>query len=338
MRSVGGADGPQDVLVVMRDRMSRRVLCAAACALPALGAAAPARAGKVMRIGMLVPTLQQSRAAALLKGLELLGWQVDRNLHVESRVGDAPPLLEAQAVELVRLGVDVIVALLTPAVLAAHRITKRVPIVMAGAAIDPVAGGLAQSLAVPGGNLTGVTVQGAHLASKSLEVVSELRTPTRHVGVLANGADPFTRDLLANLQQAAAALRIRLHTAEVRAPAQYESAFAAWSATRTDAVFVQPSLAVDRAASLTLAHRLPSFSLVRGFVSAGGLLAYVANPDELARLSVDYVDRILRGADPARLPIAQPSSFDTLINLRTAKALRLQVPHALMLRATEVIE
>lgn len=317
----------------------RQAIAVAACALPsALRAAATARASKIARIGMLVPTPQQARAAALVTSLEPLGWRVGHNLQVELRVGDAPPLLDAHAAELARLDVDVIVALLTPAVLAAHRATRRVAIVMAGAAIDPVAGGLAQSLAVPGGKLTGITVQGAHLAGKSLEIVSELRPPMRHVGVLANAMDPFTAALIANLQQAAAALRVQLHTAEVRDPAQYEAAFAAWAAARTDAVFVQPSLSIERAATLALAHRLPSFSFVRGYVSAGGLLSYSANVDEVTRSSADYVDRILRGADPARLPIVQSSSFDLLISLRTARALGLSVPHALLLRASEVIE
>jgi putative ABC transport system substrate-binding protein len=320
------------------DRVRRRAICAAACALPVgLRAAAPPRDDKVVRIGMLVPTPQQARAAALVKSLEPLGWEMGRNLRVESRVSDAPPLLDAHAAELARLGVDMIVALQTPAVLAAHRATQRVPIVMAGAAIDPVASGLARSLAVPGGRLTGVTVQGAQLAGKSLEIVSELRTPTRQVGVLANGTDPFTRALLVNLEHAAAALRIRLHTADVRSPGQYDAAFAAWAAARADAVFVQPSLDIDRAAALALAHRLPSFSFVRGYVSAGGLLGYAANQDELARLSVDYIDRILRGADPAHLPIVQSSAFDLVINLHTARALGLSMPRALMLRATEVI-
>jgi putative tryptophan/tyrosine transport system substrate-binding protein len=209
--------------------------------------------------------------------------------------------------------------------------------VMAGIGADPVASGLVRSLAEPGGNLTGITVPGAHLAGKSLEMFSQLR-PLRRVGVLANGADPFTVELLATLEQAAAALRIELNTATVRAAAQYEAAIAGWAAARVDAVFVQPSLANDRAAVLALAHRLPSFSFVRGFVAAGGLLAYVANREELTRLSADYVDRILRGADPARLPIVQSSRFDLLLNLRTARALKVAVPQSLMLRATEVIE
>jgi putative ABC transport system substrate-binding protein len=311
---------------------------AGACALP-LGfrAAAAPRDGKAALIVLLVPPPQQGRAASLVQGLEALGWKSGRNLHVDVRVSDAPPLLDTHAGELVRQGVDAIVAMQTPAVLAALRATRRVPVVMAGAAIDPVASGLAQSLAAPGGNLTGVTVQGEHLAGKSLEILSELRAPTRSVGVLANDTDPFTGALLANLQQAAAALRIRLHTAVVRAPAQYEAAFESWAAARTDAVFVQPSLVVGRAASLALAHRLPSVSFVRVYVAAGGLLGYAANQDELGRLSVDCVDRILRGADPARLPIVQSSSFDLLVNLRTAKTLGLSLPHALMLRATEVI-
>jgi putative ABC transport system substrate-binding protein len=315
----------------------RHALWAAACGLPALQAIA-ATDGKRARIGLLVPPPQQGRAASLVQNLEALGWKAGRNLQVEVRVSDAPPLLDSHAGELVRHGVDVIVAMQTPAVLAALRATRRVPVVMAGAAVDPVASGLAQSLAAPGGNLTGVTVQGEHLAGKSLEILSELRSPMRSVGVLANGTDPFTTALLAHLQQAAAQLRTRLHIADVRTAAQYDAAFSSWAAARTEAVFVQPSLNIGRAASLALAHRLPSISFVRGYVAAGGLLGYGANMDELGRLSVDYVDRILRGADPGRLPIVQSSSFELLINLRTAKAVGVTVPHALMLRATEVIE
>jgi putative ABC transport system substrate-binding protein len=258
-------------------------MCAAACAFPA-ALRATARDGQVARIGILAPPPQQARAGALVASLQPLGWQVGRNLQVELRVSDAPPLLDAHAAELVALGVDAVVAMQTPAVWAAHRATQRVPIVMAGAAIDPVASGLAQSLAAPGGQLTGITVQGAQLAGKSLEIVSELRPPMRSVGVLANRSDPFTRDLLDHLQQAATALQVRLDTAEVRTPAQYEAAFAGWAAARTDAVFVQPSLAIDRAAMVAIAHRLPSFSFVRGYVSVGGLLAYAANLEELTRL------------------------------------------------------
>lgn len=312
----------------------RRLLGAAAAAPLAVGA----RAQRVARIGILVPTQQQGRAAQFVGDLGRLGWQAGRNLQVEVRASDAPPLLDAHAAQLVHLPVDVIVAMLTPAALAAQRATRSIPIVVAGAGVDPVASGLVRSLAAPGGNVTGITVQGAHLAGKSLELVSELRRPTRRVGVLANATDPFTQALLDTLEQAARVLRIQLHSVPVRERTEYEAAFAGWAAARADAVFVQPSLATDEAAALALKHRLPSFSFLRAFVSAGGLLSYAASANELVRRSVDYVDRILRGADPAQLPMEQSTSFDLLLNLRTAKALNLSVPRPLLLRASEVIE
>ncbi len=318
--------------------MKRRagMALAASCAcLPRLVFAQQPRAA---RIGLLVPAQQQSRAAELLAHLQQLGWRQRDNLEVEQRVGDTPQMLEGYAAELVRLRVDMIVALLTPAVLAARRASASVPIVMAGAAVDPVSSGLARSLAAPGGNVTGITVPGTHLASKSLELVRELRGPTRRIGVLANGSDPFTPALMKTLTDAARVLDIRLSTTTVRSQDEYVGAFSAWKASRIDAVFVQPSLATDQAAALSLSHRLASFSFVRVFVSSGGLLSYAANTDELTRRSADYVDRILRGADPARLPIEQTKSYDLLLNLRTARALGISVPNLLMLRATEVIE
>jgi putative ABC transport system substrate-binding protein len=157
------------------------------------------------------------------------------------------------------------------------------------------------------------------------------------VGALLNANDPFSGPLLDGLQQAAAALRIQLAVHQARSPAEYGDTLVRWAGERVGAVFVQPSLSIDRVAELVLAHRLPSISFTRGFVSVGGLVAYAANTSELQRRSVDYVDRILRGADPGRLPIEQSSHFDLLINLRTAKALDLEVPRALRLRASEMI-
>ena len=124
----------------------------------------------------------------------------------------------------------------------------------------------------------------------------------------------------------------------VRSRDEYAAAFSAWRASRIDAVFVQPSLATDHAAALALSHRLASFSFVRVFASSGGLLSYAARSSEIARRSADYIDRILRGEDPARLPVEQAKSYDLVLNLRTARALGISVPNLLMLRATEVIE
>ncbi len=146
-----------------------------------------------MRIGLLAPRPQQLRANEVLARLRQLGWRHGDNLEVEQRIGETPDSLEQHAAELIRLRVDVIVTFLTPAVLAARRATASVPIVMAGAAVDPVTSGLVKSFAAPGGNVTGLIVPGTHLASKSLELIGELRRPTRRVGVLANGTDRSRR-------------------------------------------------------------------------------------------------------------------------------------------------
>ena len=291
-----------------------------------------------MRIGLLAPRPQQLRANEVLARLRQLGWRQGDNLEVEQRIGETPDSLEQHAAELVRLRVDVIVTFLTPAALAARRATSSVPIVMAGAAVDPVTSGLVKSFAAPGGNVTGLIVPGTHLASKSLELIGELRRPTRRVGVLANGTDPFTPALIDALTDAAQALDIQLSTITVRSQDEYAAAFSTWRGNRIDAVFVQPSLAVDQAAAFALSHRLASFSFVRGFAASGGLLSYAANASELVQRSADYVDRILRGTDPARLPVEQAKSYDLTLNLRTAKALDISVPKLLMLRVTELIE
>ena len=152
-----------------------------------------AQAARPMRIGLLAPRPQQLRANEVLARLQQLGWRQGDNLEVEQRIGETPDSLEKHAAELVRLRVDVIVTFLTPAVLAARRATASVPIVMAGAAVDPVTSGLVKSFAAPGGNVTGLIVPGTHLASKSLELIGELRRPTRRVGVLANGTDRSRR-------------------------------------------------------------------------------------------------------------------------------------------------
>jgi putative tryptophan/tyrosine transport system substrate-binding protein len=297
-----------------------------------------AQSARTRRIGLLVPHQQQLRAAALIERLQHLGWRQGENLEVEQRVSDSAETLDRQAAELVALKVDLIVALLTPAVLAARRASSRVPIVVAGAAVDPVSNGLARSLAAPGGNVTGITVPGTQLASKSLELIRELRGATKRIGVLANGADPFTPALLEAMSDAARVLQIRLSTTSVRSQDEYASAFAGWQESRADAVFVQPSLDTTHAAALAMSYRLASFSFARLFAMAGGLLSYAATPNELARRSADYVDRILRGADPAQTPFEQATSYDLTLNLRTAKALGIPIPRLLMLRATELIE
>jgi putative ABC transport system substrate-binding protein len=245
--------------------------------------------------------------------------------------------LPALAQQLLAWQPDVIVTNLTPATLAAHRATRSIPVVMAGSG-DPVATGLVQSLARPGGNVTGVAALGPELAAKNVELLRELRPDLKRLGVLAHATDSFTPAMLAAVTPAATALGIDLQVERVSAPGEYAPAFERWRRQRAEAVFVQPSLPGAPAAALALQHGLPSCSFVPGFVQQGGLLAYANDLAEIARLVVDTVDRILRGASPALLPVQQNTRFDLLINLRTARALGIAVPPPLLLRATEVIE
>ena len=245
--------------------------------------------------------------------------------------------LPALAQQLLAWQPDLIVTNLTPATLAVQRATRTIPIVMAGSG-DPVATGLVRSLARPGGNLTGVAALGPELAAKSIDLLRELRPGLRRLGVLAHATDSFTPVMLATVEQAAAVLGLELHVERVREAGQYAAVFEGWRRQRIDAVFVQPSLPGKPAAELALQHRLPSGSFVRSFVEQGGLLGYANDVAEIARLVVDMVDRILRGASPATLPVQQNTRFDLLLNLRTARAIGITVPDSLLQRATEVLE
>lgn len=245
--------------------------------------------------------------------------------------------LPALAQQLLQWQPDLILTNLTPAAAVAAQATRSVPIVMAGAG-DPVAAGLVQSLARPGGNITGVAALGPELAAKSIEMLHELRPGLRRLGVLAHETDPFTPALMQQIEPAAARLGLHLQVERVRASAQYEAVFQAWERQRVEAMFLQPSLPQRPAIELALSYRLPSCSFTRGFVEGGGLVAYAPDLRETARLATDQADRILRGALPAQLPVQQNARFDLLINRRTAAALQLKLPTGVLARATEVIE
>ncbi len=319
--------------------LQRRSLICLAAAATAFGGMARAQAPRSARVGILTPNLRLPRVAEVMQALGDLGYQPGRNVVFETRsADDALERLEPLAAELVRVGVDVIVAVQTPAAHAARRATSSVPIVMAGAALDPVAAGLVQSLARPGGNVTGVVGLGTALSAKTLEFVRELRSSTRRIGVLANAADPFTPSLLEMLQQAARTMELELRIARVRAADSYAPMFADWAAARVDAVFVQPSLKLDQAIALAAQHRLVSFSFVRVFATGGGLLSYSADNREVTQRTASFVDRILKGAHPGQLPVEQPTSFELVLNRGAAKALGVTIPNSLLLRATDVID
>ncbi len=315
----------------------RRLLTLGAGALvipPRLFAQAP---GKVYRIGVLVNANWERHYEFFRERIRELGYVEGKNIVFELRSAQGKTdALPALAAELVRLNVDAIVSIQTPPSHAAKRATTTIPIVILAA--EPVSLGLVASLARPGGNITGFSSTAAELGAKNLELIRELVPAVRRVGVLANAADPFTQPFLKLVGEAGTMLGIEVLPVLVRTEADYAAAFAGWQKPRVDAMIHQPSLPVKRSIELALQHRLPSTSFSRQFAEAGGLMTYQANTKDAARRLAYFLDRILKGAKPADLPVEQPTTYELLINLKTAKALGLTILYSLMLRANEMIE
>ena len=304
--------------------------------------AASAQQGKLLRIGALVLTSAdaQSLGRALREGLREFGYAEGQNFAFEFRSADGnTDRLPELAAELVRLPVDVIVATFTPCALAAKQATTTIPIVMAAVA-DPISAGLAQSLARPGGNITGFSNMAAETAGKSVELLRDMLPSLRRVAVLANPADPFTRQLLEQVHLAGRTTGIEIApVAMARGPDDVEAAFAVMMQERAEAVVVQGIFFSKAVADLALKYRLPSASLLRQFAQAGGLMSYGADVFDIFRRCAGLIHRIvLQGTKPADLPIELPTKFELVLNLNTAKALGLDVPWFLQQRADEVIE
>jgi putative ABC transport system substrate-binding protein len=255
----------------------------------------------------------------------------------EGRLDRLPDL----AAELVRLKVDVIVAAPTPAALAAKNATGTVPIV--GVSLtEPVGIGLIASLARPGGNVTGVSYSvGADIFGKDLELLKEAVPKVRRVAVLSNPTSPAQPLTITNIKGAARSLGLQLQLVEARGPGDFDGAFAALARERVGALLVvtDPVFIPHRARLVNLAakNRLPSIFTQRADVEAGGLMSYGPNFADMYRRAATYVDKILRGTKPADLPVEQPTKFELVINLKTAKALGLTIPPSLVQRADEVI-
>ena len=268
-----------------------------------------------------------------------LGYVDGRNIHVEYHSAEQRSDLAATlAADLVRREVDIIVAVATPAAHAAKNATATIPIVMQVS--DPLATGLVASLAQPGGNLTGVSSSGPDLAGKRLELLRELRPDLARVAFLGAANDPNARTFLNETQAAAASIRVRLQPLLVTGPEEFDAAFATMIQEQAQGLIVQPLFVGHRAklAELAARHRLPMVAEQRTFAVAGGLAAYGVNRSALSRRWAYYVDKILKGAKPADLPVELPTTFELVINLKTAKALGLEVPPTLLARADEVIE
>ena len=296
---------------------------------------------KFARIGALVLTSAdaQSLAKALREGLREFGYAEGQNLAFEVRSADGnTDRLPELASELTRLPVDVIVATFTPCALAAKQAPTTIPVVIVAVA-DPVGAGLVQSLARPGGNITGFSNMAAETAGKSVELLREMLPSLRRVAVLANPVDPFTKPLLEQVHLAGRNTGIEIAPiAMARGSDELEAAFAAMSQERAEAVVVQGIFFSRAVADLAVKHRLPSASVLRQFAQAGGLISYGADVPDIFRRSAVLVHKILQGTKPSDLPVELPTKFDLVVNLKTAKALGLDVPWFLQQRADEVIE
>lgn len=306
-----------------------------AASLPLAARAQPA---KVPRIGILNFENPEPLGPLFRAGLRELGYTEGQNVQFEFRTagGDRGRLASLTA-ELVGLNPDAIVAYPTPAVVAVKQITKDIPIVLLGAG-DPVGTGLVASLSRPGGNITGTSSTTAEAGAKTLEVLRDMLPTVRRVAVLANANDAFTKSFLEQMRLGAQTLHLDIQIIMIKQPGDLDEAFTSIKKKAADAVVVQPSLPRVRVAELAVQHRVPSIAPSGGFATAGGLAAFSGSQKEMAWRTAAIVDKILKGSKPADLPVEQPTTFELIINLKTAKAIGLTVPPALLSRADEVIE
>jgi len=314
-----------------------------------LGAALPAasqQAGKVYRIGMLANAFESSEGPyfdEFLDGLRKLGYTEGTNLVIEWRSSEGHyDRLPALAAELVRAKVDIIVALSAQPAHAAAEATKVIPVIFMVVA-DPVREKLVGSLAKPGGNVTGLaTYAPAELTSKRLALLKEAVPKASRLAVLANPDNSLHRQLLSQeIPAAAAPLRLTTLPFEVRAPADFEGAFDAAARERADSLYVLGDRLAFvhriQLAELAAQRRLPTMFTLKSAVEAGGLMSYGPRLGDIFRRAATYVDRILKGAKPSELPVAQPPKFELVVNLKTARELHLSIPDSLVKRADAVI-
>src|ERR1700694_693480 len=299
------------------------------------------------RIGLLSPFSPSTAALwheAFRQGLRDLGWIEGKNISIEYRYAEErADVLPDLAIDLVRLNVDIIVASVSTDALAAKRATKTIPIVMASAG-DPVASGLVESLAQPGGNITGLSQIAPELAGKRLELLKQMLPMLSRVAVLWNPQNTSASSTLTwkEIQLPARELGLQLHSLEVRNSHDFDEAFGDATRARAGALIITPdplfATNVKRLAELAARSRLPSIFHLREFADSGGLVSYGIDRSDQFRRAATYVDKILKGAKPADLPVEQPTKFELVINLKTAKTLGLTVPPSILALADEVIE
>jgi putative ABC transport system substrate-binding protein len=327
--------------------MDRRAFVSAAAGTLLVGVfpAHAQPANKVPRIGVLHPGTPASApqsVEAFRQGLREHGYEEGKNIVVERRYTESRRERVAEvAAEFVRLKVDVIVTSLDVATAAVKQQTQTIPIVMA-ISIDPVATGFVSSLARPGGNVTGLSTMSPELAAKRLELLREAVPGLSRVAIMWNTNVPGNLLEYKEAGDAARSMRLQLQSVEVSSVDDFERAFSALKTGGAEALIVAgsglTSTNAGQIANLAMKHRLPSMVSSRDRVDAGGLIAYGPNLAELWRRAATYVDKILKGAKPGDLPVEQPTKFELIINLKTAKALGLTIPPSLLRRADEVIQ
>jgi putative ABC transport system substrate-binding protein len=295
---------------------------------------------RMRRVGVLVlgNAEAESLGTELRESLRKSGYVEGQNIHFEVRsAGGKLDLLPGLAAELVGIKVDVIVALFTPSALAAKRATSEIPIVfLAG---DAVGTGIVPSLARPGGNLTGLSAMGAELQSKSVEILHDMLPSLRRVAALGYATDPFSKPYVDQIKLAGRATGIEIDPIMMlNGPEEVDGAFETMDKARADAVIAQGTFSTKRVADLAIKHRLAAATNFRSFAEAGGLMSYGYQNAALYRHMALFVQKVLQGGKPADMPVEQPTKFELVINLKTAKTLGLDVPPTLLGRADEVIE
>jgi putative ABC transport system substrate-binding protein len=318
------------------------LLGGAAAAWP-LGARAQ-QAAKVARIGFLglgPASAWSSRLAAFRAGLRDLAWVEGKNIVIEFRWADSVDQLPALAAELVRMQVDVIFASSSTMVEPARQATKTIPIVFSNHA-DPIGSGHVASLPRPGGNITGLSELATELDAKALEMLKEVLPRATRIGVLWNPTTPSQVPGLQSIKAAGEKLSLALYMAPAATVVEFDGAFGSMARENVGGVFVVPSplatIHASRVAELALKHRLPTMVAGKDNVEAGALMSYAADRNDLVRRAASYIDKILKGTKPADLPVEQASKYQLIINLKTAKALGLNIPATVLARADEVIE
>jgi putative tryptophan/tyrosine transport system substrate-binding protein len=329
--------------VEMKGRITVLTLCAMLLALCA--SAEAQQPTKVQQIGYLsTPPLSVNadRIDAFRQGLRELGYVEGKNIIIEWRSAEGKEdRLPTLATELVRLKTDVIVTAGAISTRAAKAATSTIPIVMAQDP-DPVGNGFVASLAQPGGKITGLSRLAPEISGKQLELLKETVPRLSRVGVLGNAALPGQAQILKEVQLAAAALRVKLHLLDVRSPQDIETSFRGAGKTSADAVLVLETPLINsqrlQIAALAVKSRLPAIYMNPEYVEDGGLMSYGASINDLYRRAATYVDKILKGAKPADLPVEQPKKFEFIINLKAAKQIGLTIPPNVLVRADKVIK